>query len=93
MSDTYKGYPYPEIIFDDGWFYAIDEKFGFFWGYKEEVVLLFWRNKVDSVLKVDAVDVGLYEELPDGDLKCEDCGARVIDIAKHSDFHKRIRTL
>lgn len=87
--ETYRGYPVPEVVEEDGLYIAIDEKFGWFESLTATNVLLFWQNKVDTVLTLDALRMGLIERtnLPD-DFACCECGLRIWDIFKHLEWHK-----
>lgn len=82
----YKGYacPYPEFDKNTGYYYIVDDTFGWFEGYSPVVVTQFWQNKVDTVLKRRALDSGDYKELSDDLLGCNKCGAVIFDWYLHS---------
>lgn len=84
-TNTYKGFPIPEIMPDSRLFYIICEQ-GVFDGFSEDAVLEKWKNKVDFLLKQDALDGG-YVEISDTVLGCNDCGSLVWDVYSHKIFH------
>lgn len=89
MTDTYRGFPLPEIIHVDGWYWIVDDKFGQHWGYTEWVAVSSWMNMVDTVIVRDAIELGLIERIDDTDkLACVECGLLIHDVFKHLEWHK-----
>lgn len=89
MTHSYRGYPFPEIIRVDGWYWIIDDKFGQHWGHTPGVAIISWKNKVDSVIILDALEMGLIERVGTGeDFACDECGLVIYDVFKHLNWHK-----
>jgi hypothetical protein len=89
MSDTYRGFPLPEVIEVDGWHWIMDDRFGQFWGYEPRVALSNWRNRVDTEIVLDAIEMGLIERIEGTDeLACDECGLKIHDVFKHLEWHR-----
>jgi hypothetical protein len=89
MSDTYRGYPLPEVIHVEPYYWIVDQRFGQHKGYKPEIALLHWKNKVDSAIITDAIDMGLIERIGNTDeLACDECGLKIYDVFKHLAWHR-----
>lgn len=86
VSDTYKGFPIPEIL-PDGKLYHIICDEGIFDGYSEDAALAHWQNKINALWWKRAVASG-YIEVSDFVLGCPDCGALVWDPYNHKKFHE-----
>lgn len=93
MSNNYKGYPIPEIMQDENLYHIICDE-GVFEGYSQEAVLSHWRNKVDTIYRLQAVTYGYthvdVKSLDMELLSCPDCGSVVIDVYTHTKFHENL---
>lgn len=90
MSDTYRGFPVPEMILVDNYHWIIDDKFGQHWGYAPSVTMMSWRNSVDSAIIQDALEMDLIERIDDKEeYGCAECGLKIHDVFKHLEWHRK----
>ena len=88
MTDTYKGFSIPKPVLEDRLYYIICDE-GIFDGYSKKAVIDHWKNKVDVLVRLDAIENGYNEvTLLEGVLSCPKCGALVYDVWSHTNWHK-----
>lgn len=88
MIDVYRGFPYPDIRKEDGWFYATDERIGWFDGPTRSDVFQHWKNAVDHEVRQLLLESGRYNRYSGDIFGCQSCGAVVFDILLHEKEHE-----
>jgi len=90
MSDTYRGYPTPEIIHVEPYYWIVDDRFGEHKGYTPEIALMYWKLRVDVEITEDAIQMGLIDREGDnGEMGCLECGLLIHDVAIHLNWHRK----